>query len=310
MISISNGSASDMDSFLALAAPFDSTSTVAPFGIESQSPSRPDPGRRPQEAPSQHLDRHDQSLPPTSPLPAAPIALPAAPVQASQAPAPPPQTRPPPPPAAAAAASSRQVEMEYVGAAATIQTTASSTPVRRFEGGGGLYASDGNTSRISANASLYASTGNLGNGSMRQELMQLRQRRQEESHVLSGMEGKIVYADERLADIRSEIREEAAQLARDRVRRRQLMAVIDSIVSEAEAQRSKLLQLEQDDDLKADGGADGSMASWRFTPVAHLANSSTNGAHARSVQASFAGSDSLPPQGLFKSSGYAQVARE
>ena len=40
------------------------------------------------------------------------------------------------------------------------------------------------------------------------------------------------------------IREEAAKLANDRVRRRQLLAVIDSIVSEAEHYRTSLLQLD------------------------------------------------------------------
>ena len=85
------------------------------------------------------------------------------------------------------------------------------------------------------------------------------------------------------------------------------MAVIDSIVSEADAQRSKLLQLEEDNDLTADGRADLSMGSWRFTPVAHLAGVSANG---RSAQTAFAfgfpdAADSFPPQGLFESSFYA-----
>jgi hypothetical protein len=187
------------------------------------------------------------------------------------------------------------------------QAPASHTPARRHPGGG-LYASAGHAPRVPVDSSLFAST---GNGSMVQvhELMQLRLRRQDESHVLSAMEGEIVHADERLADIRSEIREEAAQLARDRVRRRQLMAVIDSIISEADAQRSKLLQLEEQDDLTANGGADLSMSSWRFTPVAHLAGASAIG-HGRSVHAASMdgfpdAAESFPPQGLFKSSTYA-----
>lgn len=135
---------------------------------------------------------------------------------------------------------------------------------------GGLYASTGNSARKSLGANLYASAGALAvpnRHSMHHELATLRSRRQLESNVLSDMERDTVVADERLADVRSEIRQEAAKLARDRVRRRQLMAVIDSIVSEAEVQRSRLLHFEQEDHLHGGGG---DLSAWRFTPVAQL----------------------------------------
>ena len=46
------------------------------------------------------------------------------------------------------------------------------------------------------------------------------------------------------------------------------MAVIDSIVNEAEVQRTRLLQLEEEDEVNMGGGANGH--DWKFTPVSQL----------------------------------------
>ena len=141
-------------------------------------------------------------------------------------------------------------------------------------------------------------------GSPLHELHSQRERREAEAAELSEMENKVVDADEKLADVREEIREEAALLARQRVRRRQLMDVIDSIVTEAEVLRTRLVRLEEGEGFAARNttqpptSAGLSPEGWQFTPVSQIANG---------LGATSNGASASVPAGLFKTSNYAPL---